>query len=79
MSAGRAPTETVHELALRVTSPESDRSVFVAVEEAAYAVSPPPQNTAQLAAEQLDALTGEVLARHTAIEEKRQRHPGTTA
>ncbi|HYN76129.1 MAG TPA: transglutaminaseTgpA domain-containing protein [Candidatus Limnocylindria bacterium] len=79
VSAGRAPTETVHELALRVTSPGSDRSVFVAVEEAAYAVSPPPQRRAQLAAEQLDTLTGEVLARHPAIEEKRQRHPGTPA
>ena len=79
VSAGRAPTETVHELAVRVTSPGSDRSVFVAVDEAAYAASPPPRSTAQLAAEQLDALTGEVLARHPAIEEKRRRRPGTTA
>jgi protein-glutamine gamma-glutamyltransferase len=69
---GRAPAETVDELAQRITTPTSDRSAFVAVDDAAYAPGPLPHGVASQAAASLDALTDQV-RRRTAESSSRRR------
>ncbi len=70
--AGRAPAETVDELAQRITTPTSDRSAFVAVDDAAYAPGELPHGVASQAAASLDALTDQV-RRRTAESSSRRR------
>lgn len=58
--AGRAPTETVSELAARITTPSSDRSAFSAVDDASYAPRPPDPESADAASASINRLAEQI-------------------